>query len=46
MIKTILNDWLNRPTNIYECAQCGTTVDHTGDSCPYCENARIVEFEL
>ena len=33
-------------TTVYECRQCGTTVETEADACPYCGLTDIVEYEL
>lgn len=49
MLETLLNTLTHettRQTLIHECSHCGTTLDSRNDSCPYCEDARVVTFEL
>ena len=52
MIEDILHLWKEHPTAdetpmlIYECDRCGTSVAGPNDACPYCEDSRIVTFEL
>lgn len=34
------------PFRIYECRNCGTTVDADTDTCPDCESDDIAEYRL
>lgn len=46
MFTSLLDAWLHRPTIIFECERCGTTVAHANDTCPYCVHTRIATLEV
>ena len=35
-----------RPTDIYECRDCGAKVDEDTTECPTCESTEIAHYEL
>jgi len=37
---------MQKPTFVYECRRCGTTVDAHDEECPYCGPTDIVEYEI
>lgn len=38
--------WLSQDTTIYECRNCGLTVDAETESCPSCGSETISCYEL
>jgi len=41
--------WLreyHKQTVVYECRNCGTTLETNQDSCPYCETDEVAVFEI
>ena len=35
-----------RITHIYECRQCGTSVEKGAETCPYCGPTDVVEYKI
>jgi rubrerythrin len=34
------------PTTVYECRQCGTTLDGRDNCCPACGGTHVAEYEI
>jgi rubrerythrin len=45
-LKTLLRGILGSETVVYECRNCGTTLDAGDDSCPECDSEDVVEYEF
>lgn len=46
IIRLLASDHQSDADMLFECERCGTTVEHREMPCPYCDESRIVEFEL
>lgn len=38
--------WRQRPQTVYECRQCGTTLDDAVEACPNCGSDGIAQFVI
>lgn len=41
-----LRHWLADESHLYECRDCGTTLEASRDTCPVCGSDDVVSYEI